>query len=501
MNVNFWNSSVVKIASIAIAAAALITSCAHDGARKLNPVDTEISVENSVSGIIESFVEDEQFAGVALIADKRGVIFQEARGLSDRELGTIAETDHVFVIGSMTKAFTAALVLQLSEEGAIDLNAPAIRYWSEFPDPSGGKITVDHLLTHRSGLRHWGGVDDFLSRQAAAPWEPEDIVSLYAQQDLQFEPGAENAYSSIGYLILGVILEEVTNQSYGDLLRERIFKPLGMGATRLDNGADIIKGRVRGYRYNFLEARYDNAEYRHPSTTWSTGGILTTAEDLAKWAKALHGSHPEIITTAMRDLMFDESKGRQAYGWDIRVLDNGEKIAGHGGLVTGYRSQIELYLDRGETYIALSNLRDAQTISLLNNLAAAMASEGVNLAKPSLMKELLRVSAAQGAEASIMRYNAIMANDASPFDKGETQALLAAIELRSDGACDRAAPIYQAWLGYHPESRFRAIALGHAADCALRLREKEKARGLIVLLRALDSENGALAGLEERLAQ
>lgn len=457
-------------------------------------------MSTSFDTLINSFVADEQFAGVVLVADETGPLFTQAYGFADRELGVPMQTEHAFIIGSMTKAFTAALVLQLVDEGLIDLSAPVTKYWPEFPDPSSNAITIDHLLTHRSGLEHWGGVSDFLNQQARMSWKPEDIVTLYTAQGLRFEPGAENAYSSIGYMTLGIVLEKVTGTAYGALLKARIFDPLHMYSTQLDDQVHIIQGRVKAYRYNFLEARYDNAEYRDASTTWATGGILTTAQDLFLWAEALHGSAPKIISPAMRERMFDESKGRQAYGWDVQVSDAGKTVM-HGGLVTGYRSQITLDLDNHQTYIALGNLRDGNVSNVIAALPPVLDGEPGTLARRSLMKEMLRISATQGSDAAIARFDAIMQEEDSQFDTGQTQLIRAALELRSDEACDRAAPLYISWIKAFPQSPYLSTGLSGGADCLLKIGEKQAARELIIRLKSVNPEDRMLQDLEARASQ
>ncbi|MEO1137198.1 MAG: serine hydrolase domain-containing protein [Pseudomonadota bacterium] len=458
------------------------------------------SLQNDFEAIIESYVADDQFAGSVLIAAEGDVIYTAGSGVIDRELNVPASADQRFVIGSITKGFTAALILQLVEEGQLDLGAPAIQYWPDFPDPSGGRILVDHLLTHRSGLHHWNAVDNFLSDKSKNRWSQKELVRLYAREGLRFEPGAENAYSSIGYVLLGVLAEKVTGKPLEKLLEERIFSPLGMSNTRLDDGASIIPGRVRAYRYNFVEARYDNAEYRDPSTTWSTGGIVTTVADLNRWAQALHGANPDVVSNSAREKMFDPAAGRQAYGWAVEITDE-TKFASHGGLVTGYRSHIQLDLTNHRTVILLGNLRDARVSEAARALLAILDGDEPVLARKSLMKEILRVSASRGSDAAIARFNEIIEDENQSYNTQETELLLAALELRSDGVCVRAAPLYDRWIGVYPESAYMQFAMAGAIDCHLQNGHKESARNMIEALRSINPENDALEDFDARLSQ
>ncbi len=459
-----------------------------------SPSGTNLKIGNLVSPLLE----EDSFAGVLLAADETGVIFHGTFGQIDRELNIDARPEHAFVIGSMTKAFTAVLILQLVEEGRIELGSPAVKYWPEFLDPSGGRITIDQLLRHQSGLQHWGAIDDFLNSQAAVEWKADELIKLYADQGLRFEPGAETAYSSIGYLVLGVVAEQVTGRSYAELLASRIFEPLGMDSSRLDDGVSLIPGRIDAYRFDFVSARYHRAESRHPSTTWSTGGIVATANDLARWAAALHGRHPNVVSDTIRQRVFDSQWGGQAYGWSVDVTENGT-VASHGGLVTGYRSEIRLHLDTGTSVIALANLRDARSRDLTNAVARVLQGEKDVTLGRSILKETLKVSASQGATAANQRFDEVFDDPESSFETDEIDFLVAGIELRSDGACDRAAPIFEHWATRFPDHQYITIALANAADCRLLLGEREAAAELIARLETVNPEHPMLTELRARL--
>ncbi len=456
--------------------------------------------DERIWALVDPLLAEDSFAGVVLAADETGTVFVDAFGRANRELGVDARPEHAFTIGSMTKAFTAVLVLQLVEEGKVDLDAPAIDYWPGFPDPSDGQITIDQLLQHRSGLQHWGAVDDFLSAQAAVAWDVSDIIELYAEQGLRFEPGADAAYSSIGYLVLGVVAEQVTGESYGELLHDRIFEPLGMGSSQLDDGVSLIPGRVDAYRYDFVSASYHRAEPRHPSTTWSTGGIVTTAEDLALWASALQGADPDVVSETMRARIFDPAWGNQAYGWTIEDTEAG-RVANHGGLVTGYRSEIQLNLDAGTSVIALANLRDARSRDLANAVTSVLLGDEAVVLGRSVLKEVLKVSASDGAEAANRRFDEMYDDPASGYEHNEVDFLVAGLELRSDGACDRAASIFKHWAERFPDHQYIAFALASGADCYLQLDKRESAAAMIYRLEAASPEHPALPELRDRLSR
>ena len=484
-------------------AIAALTILAVPNARAASQIEDDSRISR-IDALMRAYTELEQFSGVVLVAEEGRVLYREGLGLADRELGVGASPENRFVIGSMTKAFTAVLVLQQANQGRLQLETPVVAYWPEFPDPSGGKITIRHLLRHRSGLHHWGAVDGFLLEEARLSHEPEEIVELYAEQGLRFDPDEDEAYSSLGYYILGVVLEKVTGKSYGDLLRERIFEPLGMSASALDDHATILPGRVRPYRYNFLEARYDNAEYRDPSTTYATGGIISTVDDLLKWDQALYGER--LLPEALRGMLFDPEQGEAAFGWRKIVREGegegggeGEMALWHIGSVTGYRTQITRLPDSRRTVILLTNLRDADVFGMSAAIVDVLYGGELVLPKRSLMKEVLSVSSERGADAAIIRFDEIIEGHADKYRSEPTELLIAAIELRSDDACDRAAPLYEHWLKTYEGHRYAPVALQHAADCRLRLGQLDLAEPHVERLAELNPDHPALPDLRARL--
>ncbi|HEV8371090.1 MAG TPA: serine hydrolase domain-containing protein [Pyrinomonadaceae bacterium] len=450
-----------------------------------------------IATLLRAYSDLDQLSGAVLVAEKGKILFRGASGFADKELRVPAAPEHRFLIGSLTKAFTAVLTLQEVAAGHISLDEPAVTYWKEFPDPSGGKITVRHLLTHRSGLKHWGAVRDFLDSRARLQQEQADIVALYAGKGLSFAPGTDEDYSSIGYMVLGILLEKVTGKPYGALLQERIFKPLGMTSSSLDDKVTVLTGRARPYRYNFLKARYDNAEYRDPSTTFSTGGILSNVDDLLRWDQALNTS--KLLPDSLRAVVFDREKGEAEYGWRIDTLAPGVRSFWHVGLESGFRSEIVRVPARGQTIIVLGNLRDMDTDGICKRILRVLDGGTPELPKRSLMKALLAAAAEGGGDAAVNRFREILRAPAG-YNTSENQALIAAIELRSDQACDRAAPIYEEWMKTYPASRNQSTALVGAADCRLKLGDLERARVHIERLTEVEPKNSSLPDLRRRLA-
>src|SRR5262245_9087803 len=191
------------------------------------------------------------FNGAVLVADGGKVVIKKGYGLANMEWGIANAPDTKFRLGSITKQFTATLVMQLVEQGRIDLSAPVRRYLPDYPAATGDKVTIHHLLNHTSGIVGYTETPGF-GATARNPYAPAKFADeKFAKLELLFEPGAKFSYSNSGYFLLGVILERVTGQPYEKLLRDRIFTPVGMNDSGYDSTQPLLPKRAAGYDQRF----------------------------------------------------------------------------------------------------------------------------------------------------------------------------------------------------------------------------------------------------------
>ncbi|NQZ11769.1 MAG: beta-lactamase family protein [Algicola sp.] len=264
--------------------------------------------------------------------------------------------------------------------------------------------------------------------------------------------------------MLGLVLEKITAKPLAQLLNELIFSKAGMNSTHLQTDMSIIKGMVPSYRYNFVKARYDNAEFRHPSTTFATGGIISNINDLLKWDRVLYTN--KLLSQPDRDRLFDVQQGKAAFGWRNGHMDNkNTQIVWHGGLVTGYRAQITRVLDKQQVVILLTNQRDTNANGITHEILSILAGDETTTVKRSLMKEVLWYSAHKGSEAAIKRFDQIVKNEQDTFDVVDTELLVAALELKNDGVCVRAKPLFAHWIASYPKSEYAQYALDGLKGC------------------------------------
>ena len=182
-----------------------------------------------------------QFNGTVLVAEGGKVLYKKGLGLAHMEWKIPNQPDTKFRIGSLTKQFTAMLILQLVEQGKLKLDGKITDYLPDYPRKSGDKITVHHLLNHTSGIPSYTGFPGFVANQSRDPYRPDEFVKkFFADKDLEFEPGARFSYNNSAYFLLGAIIEKVAGQPYEKVLQQNILGPLNMKITGYDHHRTIL---------------------------------------------------------------------------------------------------------------------------------------------------------------------------------------------------------------------------------------------------------------------
>jgi len=314
---------------------------------------------------IEKRVAADSFAGAVLIAKDGKPVFEEAYGLADREKKTPNKLDTQFRIGSMNKMFTAVSVLQLVQAGKIKLTDPLGKYLTDYPNKElASKVTIHHLLTHTGGTGDFFGPE--FDKHRLELRTLQDYVKLYGQRAVEFGPGSKWAYSNYGFLLLGVLIEKVSGQSYYDYVAEHVYKPAGMTLSASLAEDQVVPGRSVGYTHMRPPGSGDVAapETWRPNTDTlpyrgtSAGGGYSTVEDLFRFANALQNhklldaEHTELLTTGKVDTPGGE---KYAYGFGDRSF-SGIRCFGHGGGAPGMNGDLEICPEAGYVVAVLANL-------------------------------------------------------------------------------------------------------------------------------------------------
>jgi CubicO group peptidase (beta-lactamase class C family) len=212
-----------------------------------------------------------QFNGAVLVAENGKVIFKKGYGMANMEWNIPVETDTKFRLGSITKQFTSMLVLQLVQEGKIKVEGKLTDYLPDYRKDTGDRITIHQLLNHTSGIPSYTGLPNFFQEISRNPYSVSDFVKKFASGDLEFEPGTKWNYNNSGYFLLGAIVERVTGKPYEQVLKERIFDPVGMKNTGYDHHETILAKRAAGYEKR--PGGHINAPYLDMSLPFAAGSL------------------------------------------------------------------------------------------------------------------------------------------------------------------------------------------------------------------------------------
>lgn len=297
--------------------------------------------------------------GTVLIGERGKIIY--ARGFGEANVTTHAPNtpQTKFGIGSITKQFTAALVLQQVAEGRIRLEGAVIDYLPWYRQDTGKRITVEELLHHTSGLPGDFDAPAFNATPVAATrLQPQPFVEKYCESDLASEPGAKWQYSNCGYDILGLILQKVTGIEFPELLKKRILEPLEMHDTGLDRDGLVLSNRALGYERHFGPT-YVVGPHLDSTHIFSAGAMYSTVEDLFRWSEAL--SSNALFSKEIREQIFRPGLGDWSCGWFVTRIPEDQPGAGHaleemrGDMPGNFFSSISRFPDQQAVIVVLRN--------------------------------------------------------------------------------------------------------------------------------------------------
>lgn len=323
------------------------------------------------------------FSGVVLVTKDGKSVFSRGFGLANREFGIPNAAATVFRMGSASKQFTSAAVLLLVQRGELSLNDPVGKYLPEWPNVW-NEVTVHHLLSHTAGLPRLTthAMLDVSALSNSTPKIFQGVRDLYSTgeelQPLDFKPGEGWAYSNVGYIVLGLIIDKVSGKSFCNFASEEMFQPLGMVNTACEDPNTILKNRASGY--NRVNDTIANASYVDMRFVSGAGQFYSTLDDLILWNNALNSDR--LLNASMREKLFTPVRNDYAYGWWIQTK-YGHKAKWHGGNVSGFATQITRYPEEKLFIVVLSNIWSnidrSQVRSISNELSAMAFGEAYKL--------------------------------------------------------------------------------------------------------------------------
>ena len=331
---------------------------------------------DAVDQLVQVEMQKQHIPGLALLVSRNGQpIRRQGYGMSNVELQVPVKPETIFQSGSVGKQFTATAVMMLVEEGKVGLEDPLTKYFPEAP-AAWKSVTVRELLSHTAGFTDYPKTFDFRKDYSEA-----QLLKIVESVPLAYAPGTSWSYSNLGYLTLGILIHNVTGEFYGDFLQQRIFKPLGMSATRIINEADIIPNRSAGYR--LVKGELKNQEWVSPVlNTTADGSLYFSIVDLAKWDAALYTD--KLLKSATLQQMWTVAKlkngkpnsGKYGFAWFIDEK-NGHHVVEHEGQWQGFETMISRYVDDKLTVVVLTNLGSAKPDRIADEVAKLYLSGAV----------------------------------------------------------------------------------------------------------------------------
>jgi CubicO group peptidase (beta-lactamase class C family) len=395
--------------------------------------DKSIKINNLMTG----YHDNGLFDGVVLVSEKGQIIYHKAFGIADREWNVPMTLDTKFKIGSISKVFTAFLILQLVQDGTISLDGTIADYLPDYTGKQKDRITIRQLLTHTSGVLNSLKPEEEAVKERLHH-DLRDLIRYAEATELYCEPGKEFHYSNFGYTILACIAEKVTGRSFGDLLKEEIFTPVGMNDTRQYSDVQIEEHLARGYEYKLLKG-YENATYFDNSYATGCGGLISTAGDLFKWHQA--SLECRLLSKELMGMMVEPPKPfHYGYGWEIRHQARGDSgdsltIAEHAGSVNGFGGYMARILQESSLVVVLKNSRSDTYISpayapaIGREILSILSGEEVHPPRKSIARHIALILGTEGIEPATVEYFRIKKTDPEEFSLDESELNTLGIEL------------------------------------------------------------------------
>lgn len=332
-------------------AALFVAGCsvAEPAGARATPI-REVS-DGRLDSYLQERVTKEHFTGVALVTRDGKIVHAKGYGVATGNRANGVDTK--LHVGSITKQFTAAAIMQLVEKGAVQLDGPINAYLPpKYRSAKWDPVTVHHLLSHTSGIADYAVTRDYY-RVAKGFCLGDTVDGMLREamgKDLEFVPGSKFSYTNLGYALLGVVIENQANASYEDYIEDNILDPMGMSASRIHGvGHVAAHDEAEGFRWSEeLGTHVPDGIATLPATA-PDGGLITTLGDFVKWSRIFTAGEQTILSEASIELMstaqirIGNGGPLDSMGYGLYV---GDRLIGHGGLIVGFSGQ---FVFDGET--------------------------------------------------------------------------------------------------------------------------------------------------------
>ena len=427
------HSIIIRIMKPVCLAILILLFLIFGSCKKTLTVTKAHTVHNEIDSLVSTFAFNEGFNGALLIAHKGAIVYQKGFGLANREWNIPNTTHTKFQIASLTKSFTAVLVMQLVAEKKLDLETSITHYLPNFSVEGQHKITLHQLLTHSSGIARDAAIGP--NKQAA-----------YPSISLEFTPGTQFLYSNAGYNLLGHIIEQVSNKSFSELLQEKICTPLGMHNTGYFQASDVISEMSVGYYKNWGD--YFNAS--KDTKAYTAGGMYSTVEDLYLFSQALATEQllPKkyIVHLFKKHIADPAYDGYYGYGQELLEKPVGNSPAsvasfGHSGSIPGYCALFTKIPESNTTIILLNNTQRTYLNTITKAVMGILYEQSYDFPKKSLVKTMQKEIHSHDVTDAISFFKAQQKNEA--YYINEQELIVAGYEQLHAGNVQAAAELFK----------------------------------------------------------
>jgi len=407
---------------------AWLTSCGPTDPFHTPPAELGLALDELGNGDI--------YSGVVLLAEGDSVVLERYYGLADVDTGVPISMETRFNLASMNKMFTAVATLQLRDGGKLNLSDYVGEHLPAYPDAVvRDSVTIEHLLTHTSGLGDYFN-QKFEFRDPDSTRTLQDYLELFAGDPLNARPGEKFAYSNAGYIVLGLLLAEVTGTDYYNYIQQSIFEPLGMENSGWYHGDTIVPGIATAYVEQDSTGSWVPNHYLTMKGS-SAGGGFSTAGDLLKFAVALRDG--QLVSPTTLKEMTDDGKGNgYGYGLSLRKL-NDVMVYGHNGGFPGVAGEVDILPEKGIIAISLSNrsprLGWATARSIIRDAIVGPTSESAELMNAERLVETYKSAGLAAAMEELARLEGVVSesqliSSSEKFDKaGERRSPIDILQL------------------------------------------------------------------------
>jgi CubicO group peptidase (beta-lactamase class C family) len=416
---------------------------------------------NDTAAFVQEQADQGRFSGTVLVAKDGVPIFTAAHGFASLAYQVPNQLDTKFNLGSMNKMFTAVAVAQLVEAGKLSFDDLIIDHIPDYPNQEvAQKVTIHQLLTHTSGMgSYWTPEYQRASKDLFR--DVADYLPLFVDQPLLFEPGSQWSYSNSGFMVLGLVIERVSGQSYFDYVRDYVYEPAGMQHTDAYELDSVVPNLAVGYTLQgSTNGELRNNLFLHVVKGGPAGGGYSTVEDLLRFSSALlaHELLSQEMTQHVLEGKVETDATNRTYAYGFRnLLENGQRVVGHAGGFPGINSYLDMYPDLGYTVAVMSN-RDMGATAVREHILAQLIGKTQRMRDQELTEAVLEAITQDGYDTGLTLYEARKNEGTIPEGRVNRFGYM----LLSENKISQAIDVFRFNVFLYPESANCYDSLGEA---------------------------------------